>query len=715
MSTISFTLQTQALDFFPLTRGYVNVVFNDGNQDLTLGLLLSSIAVGGRFLEVSWVDGNSLEDNQQALNYAQAFNRDYSFIGNVPNGSIQKGNLTATVVDDTVTITASKGTFVSAEYTGNVLVFAGPTINNTPQISTPEISASLTGNGDCSTVEYSLTTTEGTAPYTLKQGTTTLQTGWNGSAYTVDIARNIGSVSFSVTDDDGQVVSTVKIVPRQLKTGEFKIRSTQYVGYSDFYIENVNPVANTEPIEYSLDAQGTLTGGNYQTSNSFTGVLPDFYELFIKDKYGCEVTKTIEIRALEDATEEQNPRYFDVPKGNSIIISECVTFDKDIKPNYNNTLSFNELSDIKYDVVQYFDPSDFEPIHFKSSYPYHVITLHKCDGTKQDIPPILIQENLGTQEKVDCELFPLDGQTAVYFDGGNEYEPGTNTIIDASDYTKFLPPWGVEGQIVSIDGIGSYEIVEVGYDLTLQKGYFVIDVVIGSATSGKVQVTWNVQPYNVFEAYIPFNNIDKGRVVIEKGFSFDEIDGNAWISEILASKENEKDDLLIEWSSSKNQSDIVFFSGVQFTKRVKGKLRAIFPNTSEIAEGDSRAYSINQEFYQHYRLELERLSAREVNHLLVASKTDGFKVNGEKLIMKQEAEIEPLGESNYYSFKCDYAYGGNLAAVQPDSLALNSSTGVIGGGGTGKPAPVPTYDDKLRISIDGGFVTVDSEFISVDS
>lgn len=707
MSTISFTLTTQALDFSPLTRGNINVVFNDGSQNLTLGLLLSSISVGGRFLEVAW-DDQTVEDNQQAINYAAAFNRDYKNIGGIKN-------LAASVVDDTVTITAKSGTFVSATYTGNVIVFAGPTINNTPQVSTPVLTVALTGNGNCDTVEYQLTASGGTSPYLIKNGLTTIQSGWNGSAITVDISREAGSVSFNLTDDGQQTVNKVQIVPRKLKIGEFKVRATQYIGYSDFYIENVNPVANTEPIEYSLDVQGTLTGGNYQTSNSFTGVLPDFYELFVKDKYGCEITKTIQIRALEDATEEQNPRYFDVPKGNSIIMSECNTFDKDFKPNYNNTLSFNELSDIRYKAVQYFDPSDFEPIHFKSSYPYHVITLHKNDGTKQDIPPILVQENLGSQEKVDCETFPLDGQTAVYFDGGNEYEPGTTTVIGSSSYTQFLPPWAAEGQIVSIDGIGSYEIVEIGYDSDLDRGYFVIDVITETATSGKVQVKWNVQPYNVFEAYIPFDNMDKGRVVIEKGFSFDDIDGKKWISEVLATKENEDDDLLIEWSSSKNQSDIVFFSGVKFKKRIKGKLRPIFPNTSEIAEGDSRAYSINQEFYQHYRLELERLTAREVNQILVASKTDGFKVNGENLIMKQEAEIEALGESNFYSYACDYAYGGNQSAIQEDSLALNSSTGVIGGGGTGKPAPVPNYDNKLRVNIDGGFITVGGEFISIDS
>ncbi|MBO0323457.1 hypothetical protein J0X14_14205 [Muricauda sp. CAU 1633] len=708
MSTIKLTFQTQALDFSPLTRGSVTIIHNDGNMDIPLTLTLDSISVYKRFLEVAWVDGMSEEDEDQANNYRLSFNRDYKDVGGVKN-------LGATVDGNEVTITAKTGTFsAGSSYSGNVLIVNGFTIDNTTTVLNPIITANLTGNGDCTNVEHSLTATEGTSPYILKQGTTVIDAAWDGTEELVDVTRESGQVSFSVTDSNGLVTSKTVIVPRKLKPGEFKQRITQGIGSSDVLIESVNPVSNTEPIEYSLDVQGTLTGGNYQSSNVFAGVLPGFYELFIKDKYDCEVTKTIQVTSYQDATEEQNPRYFDVPKGNSIIMSECVAFDKDIRPNYNNTLSLSELSDINYRVVQYFDPTDFEPIQFKSSYPYHVATLHKSNGTKQDLSIVLVQENLGSKEKVDCELFPLDGRTAVYFDGGNEYEPDTTTVIGASDYTQFLPSWAVEGQLVTIDGLGVNEIVELGYDSTLQRGYFVIDVYTASSTSGLVQVVWNIQDYNVFEVYVPFDNMVRGRVTIEKGFSFSEIDGNKWISELLEAKEVEKDDLLIEWSSTKNQSDIVFFSGVKFKKRIKGKFRPIFPNSSEISEGDSRAYSLDQELYQHYRLELQKLSAREIHQILIASKTDGFKVNGENLIKKQDVEPEILGESNMYSFTCDYAYGGNNAAVQPDSLALNSSTGVVGGGGTGKPGAPPTYDDKLRVNIGGGFITVSEDFISVD-
>ena len=203
----------------------------------------------------------------------------------------------------------------------------------------------------------------------------------------------------------------------------------------------------------------------------------------------------------------------------------------------------------------------------------------------------------------------------------------------------------------------------------MERGYFVIDYASTLSESGLVQVTWNVQVYNTFECYVPFSNVDRARIVMEKGFNENGVTtiiGNPWLSELQQVVEDTDDDLLIEWSSSKNKSNIVFMSGVKFKKRIKGKLRPIFPNNSEIVEGDSRAYTLDQEFFQHYRLELERLSAREAYQLIVASMTDGFKVNGESLKQNGQAEVEPLGESNYFTFKCDYALGANNAATQPD-------------------------------------------------
>ncbi len=689
-----------------VSGGYVEIGFNDNNVVSQLReTSIDGPSVQYRFSQIP----TSLPtdpDTAQAQAFAFAFNRDYKNVGGT-------NNLSAVSSGDTVTITTTIGTFDTFTQTGNFATNLG--INNTPQADPNSFTYERLTTGDCTTINYrGNTATGGTGPYRISVNGSDVITGWDGASNTASFALNRGFQSAVKVYDSlsALIADEVVNVPRKLEPGEFKERATTYETYSDILIESVNPVEGTTPVDYSLDNQGASTGGNYQSSNTFPGVAPGTYELFVRDVYGCEVTKTIIVSSFQDATVDENPKYFEVMHGNSIIVSECPTFGSAVKKNFENTGSWNELAGINYDVLQYWAPSDYEGIQFKSSYPYHIITLHKCDGTKQDIAPIMIQENLGSKEKVDCKFFQISGQTAVYFDGGNEYTPDTTTIIGASEYTQFTPDWAEVGQLVFIDGLGGHFIESTGYDETLERGYFVINVTT-SDTEGKVQVTFNKQLYNLFEVYIDFSTFTKGRLVFEKGLDFNNVDGNPYASEILVSQEDTDDMLLLKWSDPKNKGNIVFQSGIQFTRRMEGLFRPIFEGESETFAGDSREYSLKQTTYQNYRLEFDRLSAKEVYQLTIATGLDGFEVNNVPVVRKKYPEIEALGDSNYYSLKVDLAYSGDLLAIKPDETVLEVSTGVVGGGGTGKAGAGPVYDGLLRLNIDGGFVTVGEDFISV--
>ena len=717
MSTIAITFSTQALDFSPLTRGAVTVTFNDGNQDFALSLnLTTGISSFGNFSEVSWVDGNSGEDDQQAQNFASAFNRDYSSVGTT-GGGLQQSNLNAVAVDNVVTITALSGTFSTTgganNYSGNVLVVTGFTVDNSTQIPPLALSVIRSTTGDCDNIQYSASVTGGQSNYTLYNGTTELQSSWDGTSFNFNLSRSSVSAQIRVVDSLSTETSSTVVIPRKLAIGEFNAVITQFESSSDIMIENTNPVAGTDPIEYSLDAQGSTTGGAYQTSNAFAGILPGLYELFVRDVYGCEVTKTIEVNSLQDSGSSQVIRYFDIMQANALIFSECPTFDHNTKKNFDNTLSWNELSGIKYEAVQYFHEGDNVGTQFKSSYDFHQITLHRCGAANLDIFPVLVQQNLGAKEKVDCKLFSIDGQTGVYFDGGNEYEPDTTTVIDASEYVQFLPKWAEEGQIVSIDGLGSFTIDSTGYDQTLERGYFVINVST-SNTDGLVQVTRNIQDYNVYEFYINISDISSSaRVVVEKGFSTTGIDGNAWVSELIVNQEDSDDFLLIEASSTKNRADLVFQSRISFLNRMEGVFRPFFEGDVENFDGDSRLYPLTENLYQRYRLELDRLTAKQVYKLCIWCLLDGFKVNNVPLRATNFPEIESLGDSNWYSMSIDLGYTGDIMAIQQDEIVLSVSTGVEGGGSNSVLPPPLSWGGQQALNIDSGFITIGGELVTV--
>lgn len=701
MSTITITFQTQALDFSPLTRGKVRVMFNDGNQDIPLDLNLTlGVSTAGFFQEVAWVDGMSGEDDQQAENFKFAFNRDYSRVGNPPsNGVPQQGNLITSVVDNVVTITATKGTFSETPsdhfYDGNVLVISGFTVNNSVQTNDPVLSISKTTTGDCDTVDHTFTVTGDGQPFRLASGGSDIETGWNGSQITESLQRG-KTIPYQLYNTSGELVWDTSIqgnspfIPRKLAPGDFDVEVDSYEdGTSDLLITRVTFINFTTPLEYSLESDlNTVTGGNYQTSNAYAGIAAGEYNLFIKDVYGCEILKVISISGFQDATKNEQIRYFDIMEGQSIIFSEMPDHTALIKKNYFNTGSYNEvIGGARHRALHKFDALDnLIGTQFKSSYDYHVITLHKCDGTMVDIQPVIISQNLGAIEKLDCVLFPLtETETGVYFNGGNTYTPNTTTVLGTSIYNGTTPVWAEIGQLVFLNGSG-LRITSTGYDQN-RGWYFVVDLVTASEGAGTVQVTYNKHDYNTFEFYLDVSDVDdKGVIIVEKGFETGGtplIEGNPWVSELLKKFEDTDEHLLFEWSDTKNRADIVLQSGISFSTRLKGEMVPDSDDESETAEGDSREYSIEQVRKLSFNILVEGVSFKQVMQLNIASALEGFKVNGVPLVSKSKPEKSRYDKSNLWRWEAKFGYGENLAAVQQDEIVLSVSTGVEGGGGTG--------------------------------
>lgn len=703
MSTLTISFNTQALDFSPLNRGKVDIVVNIGGSDITLTeRLTQSVSSTRYFQEVAWVSGQETTlDNQQAQNFATSFNRDYKDIGGVKN-------LGAIVSGDTVTITLKTGTFESVNYDGNVLVVGDLTIVNSDQSIILALNVNASNVGNCNTIDYSATLSGGESPYVIKNGTSTINSNWDGNLLNIQLNRGTLN-TINATDSDGNSKSITINVPRKLAIGEFKESSVQYDGYSDVLITNVNPVSGTTPITYALESLGSTSGLSYQESNAFSGIIPNSYELFVKDKFGCVVTKTITINDLNVSNEDSFIKYFDISEGNSILFAPYSSFDADNKKNFKNTSSRNELTGIRYNAKHRFVATDNNiGTQFKSSYPYHIITLHRCNGTKKDIPFIAISKNIGSKERVDVKFAKIDGKNTFYFDGGNEYEPNTTTIIGASEYVSYSPDWAKTGQLVFFDSLGGFEILEEGYSQDLGKGYFVTDLNT-TLTDGIAQATFNKHDYDTYEFYLNMSDVtDKGVIVIEYGYSFTEVEPIPWVSETIERIEDSDDDILIKWSNYKNIDPIVFQSGIEMMARIRGVFRPIFKGESETTDGDSKVYSIDQTLYQNYRLEIDYLTAKQVYQLCIATGVE-LEVNNVILTRLSFPEIEQLGQSNYFTFKVDLGYSGNILGVVEDEYVLNVSTGVIGGG----TAKTVSNDDRFRLNLDSGFVTVGGDFIAV--
>ncbi len=703
MSSIKITITPN--DVGNPFNGVFTIMFNDGANTYPLELTgILGVPTAGYFELIPFsVDPTG---DIQAPTLGSRFWSTFKNIGGNNNIDWRLGS-------NDFTITAKVGTFVSASYTG---VWFGMTseIDNTPQVVPLSFSVSelITGS-DCGKVNYRATLSGGTAPYTLLDGTTEMETGWDGSANEFTLKR--GTISnINVRDSVGATASVSIVTPRQLAEGDFKVNSTNYETNSDLLVERVITIANTAPLEYSIDPVSSVTGSAYQSSNAFQAVDEGQYKIFIKDKFGCEISKIINVTGFQDSTEAENPMYFSVAEGQSFVISELPSYDFETKKNYFNTGSYNQPASARYRTVHILDKDDpVKGIQIKSSFDYHAITLHDCvTGNKTDVPPILIQENLGATEKMDCVLFEVGSKTGVYFQGGNTYIPDTDNVLGTNTYNGSTPRWAEIGQLVFLDALGGFRIESAGFDSD-RGGYFVLDVATPTETNSKIQVTYNRHDYNLFEFFVdPDSVVNKSFLIIEKGFDNSGspvIVGNPWVSEFIQSVQDTSGLLNIQWSDTLNKGDIVYQSGITFGARMSGELNPIWSDEAETESGDTKDTSIVQKSYMGFELLLEGINQKQVTQLSIASALQGFTVNNLVLVRKKAPEITRYDKSNIYSWKCEFGFGDNKLAIKEDEIVFSPSTGVDGGGGTGKNPAIDLTGITLFKDQDGNIVQTGGE------
>ena len=709
--SIKVRFTVQALDAPPYTRGQVTIKYNDGTQSLDLfEILTQSAPQAYQFLEEAWIDGSSGENEQQASNFATAFNRDYAFVGGEQVGPFTVKNLTATANGNEVTITADRGTFeTGSSYSGNVLIVVFDPPDNDPEPPQPALTIGEQGTGDCNVINYNINAVSGTAPFDLYINNGITIPGWDGSTTTVALAR--GAVAKIYVEDDNSLQSPVYNinVPRQLNANNFTAQ--QVPGTGDITIIWDTPIAGVEPLQYSLDPTDATTGGAYQTDNVFVGVTEGAWRLFIKDKYDCEVSRLITVTGITDPTAPENTQeYFLVSDFNSLGFARRHGDRK----NYDTSLSFEENVGLPKTIFFEFTEQDEIQTQFKSSFPFHQITLFKCDGTKEDLNFLLIQENLGVKEKVDCQIFSLSStETGIYFAGGDAYAPDTLNVIGGSPYDGVLPSWGQIGQFVNLGSLGTKVITNIGYDSVMAVMYLVVEASIATPITDQIQAQYNRHPYNVFRCDFPMTKVtDRAYMRIEPGYDSDTIVSNyVYQSEPIRRITDTSKHLKIQWSGFKNLGDMLFVDGYKGIMWITGRIRPVPVGEAKTFEGVEDVYSLEQRQRVGQALFIPLMTPKQwVKFGLVSGMAQGgtLLIEDMDLVREQEITATELEDSNYSNVECTFGYTEDGLNVVTGETAIDPSTGLPGGGGTGKE-PVENWEGFIRLKLD------DDEYLRLES
>lgn len=346
----------------------------------------------------------------------------------------------------------------------------------------------------------------------------------------------------------------------------------QFVTPDVLSAENVNPdvlespngatvtinVTNTD----QLDLEYSLDDIIYQSSNVFSGLLLGSYTVYVKDQFGCTVTKGFDVTSEVPSTEVKEPFEF-VSNQNSIRYAKIVpatttsgllelsetykivkheTGDdftnvgapsnetgveffttgqtptdwtngsalRKISPatcfDYQNSdtlLSCQERVNprVRYTAIQKYHSCDLIKTQFKSNYDNIDVKIIDENGVAVNPPLTQVTQNLTRFDRRDARLVNLPGPKAgVYFTSGNTYDYFTGVQTGTYALNGNLPEFGTIGTYVDIEGEGIFLVEDIIISESINARILVFDFnYTGSTQTREAKSIYSVANFEVYE------------------------------------------------------------------------------------------------------------------------------------------------------------------------------------------------------------------------
>ncbi len=684
MSTISITFKYLGGD---TTGG--TTVFYEGNLYALTGTV--TIPFEDRYLmKVTGAD----REAQTALSFADTFVANFKDL--IPG-------LRREISGNTVRLTADTGTFTSAVQSGNLYTITSA-VDDVFDLAWNV--REVESQGNCTTLRYSIDFAVGGAqPYRvtlLNNGNSVLAESWDGQTPIIFDAQRGFRTRILLRDFNGDEIVEEFTTAYRLQPQDFDVQVRSFVNSSDVIVQqNVfreGTFTEDEPITFSLVGFNTPVEDvvDWQQSNVFAGIIPGVYKLYVKDKYGCYSQWAISVIVNEfdpiPQEEDEARIYFSVSELNSLSFKTEVEFNNENRKNFKTTLSFEEAVRLPHQAIFRFLEGENIQTQFKSSYPFHAITLYKCDGTSEAIPYTMIQENIGIFERVDAIAFAIDQGTTderigIYFDGGNVYDPVTEEVIGLSPYFQNLPEWAVSGDIIEVESsTTSYgaRTITAGrqaalFDQDRNTLYFEVDGVLGeNEIPVIVEARYNRQPYNVFR--FDFTMFDgSGYVRIEPGFDENNIDlNNVRVSENFTVLDDTEHWAEVRWYLNRSVGEAVAYDSFEGRMWLQGRLRPFSVGSAETLDADDQTRSLDQDQRLGFRFDVKLLEPRKWNKLLLASAIGNrgtFIIEDLSLVRTSSPEQEELGLTNKSNIVVEFAAALETSKTAPTNPVIDVPIG----------------------------------------
>jgi len=598
-----------------------------------------------------------------AINLTRAWNADYRNYGSI-------GNLNATRAGRTIVITLLNSTWQFGQIKGS-LVFLDLVVynvNNVP-LAVPYDAKLTSFESDianpCLNALANFTAQGGTSLYRVYENNVILA---NDVASPFQLPFKRGSQhSLRITDSDGTLMNIFSIkAPRNYIENDISLFVSNFAEGATLNIEVAYISQYTIPLSYSLD---NIT---FQVSNVFPSLLSGTYTVYVKDAFGCVVSKPIVIDGYTDLTET----VFTISDINALHFAKV----EEGKKNLRNTLSCNELKRVTYPFYHRFLADDIITTQLKTNAAYLNIYTIDSEGTTNVLSAVQKSNNTNLKAKSTSTYFDLGGgRSAIRFGLVDILDYTTETIVEQANFGFSLPEWAnKEGSYVTISGLGQVKIDSISYSDTYDSFILEFNIAFSGVADRIISAVYNLQPYELFEFTTPMAT-DLFQVVIEAGLDADNIQFT-FISEKIKQVLDNENLFQIVYSDDENKGDMVYQTGIQHFIRLEGQTDYIGEQTTEGYDGDTEFYSTENSVYTSERFYFPRLSTNIAHKLRLVMSHKLLNINGIDYKIAETPEINTNINNNSKSFSVLLKSGGSEFLSKNQEIISGSTESELGVG-----------------------------------
>jgi hypothetical protein len=404
-------------------------------------------------------------------------------------------------------------------------------------------------------------------------------------------------------------------------------------------------VSNAEGLvlEYSLD------NVVWQSENVFAGLPLNDYTAYVRDQYGCVAQKDFSVTE----TGTRDPFHF-VSKANSITyILQEETSSCGVPKNDENTFAFQNIALLPSCTQDKFQTCDKIKTQFKSNYDLVSALVRSEVGVETQLGVTKMSSNINRFESMDCTIYDFgNNQTGIYFTSGNLYDQGWVPNGDTYTLNGNLPDFAVIGNVITLENIGTFEIVRVLFDNSpaVKKRVIVINnQYTGNHAENKIACTYDLLPYEVYEFEIDWSLFMVGIYEVEIKMDDSENGILYYKSENISLAVEHPGTVRIDYYNTNNR-DIFYRYGIEHRVRIPFiSIKGIPKGEEEINLTDTGSYVVDSNIYEADEIMFDYMVKSLMRKVSIALGCEYVFVNGVGYVGDGSVEFESIGQTNLYS------------------------------------------------------------------